>query len=74
MSLKPRFQCQTAVKDSKKSRLTFDDLRRALSHPADAQKLARMDELIFMSEQIKKSRSLKFGELGEGDAMLPPGL
>lgn len=36
----------------------MDDLRRALSRPADAKKLARMEELIFMNEVIKRARKL----------------
>lgn len=38
-------------------RLSIDDLRRALSNPADAKKLARMEELLFMQEDIKRARS-----------------
>jgi len=51
------FKCQTATAPSKKSRLSIDDLRRALSRPADAKKLARMEELLFMQEDIKRARS-----------------
>ncbi|KAF9555436.1 TFIID-18kDa-domain-containing protein [Agrocybe pediades] len=49
--------CQTATAPTKKSRLSIDDLRRALSRPADAKKLARMEELLFMQEDIKRARS-----------------
>ena len=50
-------QCQQAVGPSKKMRLSIDDLRRALSNPADAKKLARMEELLFMQEDIKRARA-----------------
>lgn len=49
--------CQQAVGPSKKTRLSIDDLRRALSNPADAKKLARMEELLFMQEDIKRARA-----------------
>ncbi|KAI0831394.1 transcription initiation factor IID, 18kD subunit-domain-containing protein [Trametes gibbosa] len=49
--------CQTASVDGKKSRLSIEDLRRALSRPADAKKLARMEELLFMQEDIKRARA-----------------
>ncbi|KAF7793132.1 hypothetical protein EIP86_004241 [Pleurotus ostreatoroseus] len=39
------------------SRLSIEDLRRALSRPADAKKLARMEELLFMQEDIKRARA-----------------
>ena len=50
-------QCQVATGPTKKSRLSIDDLRRALSRPADAKKLARMEELLFMQEDIKRARA-----------------
>ena len=50
-------QCQTASGGGKKSRLSIDDLRRALSRPADAKKLARLEELLFMQEDIKRARA-----------------
>lgn len=50
-------QCQQAAGPSKKTRLSIDDLRRALSNPADAKKLARMEELLFMQEDIKRARA-----------------
>jgi transcription initiation factor TFIID subunit 13 len=37
--------------------LTVDDLRRVLSRPADAKKLARLEELLFMQEDIKRARA-----------------
>jgi transcription initiation factor TFIID subunit 13 len=37
--------------------LSIEDLRRALSHPADAKKLARMEELLFMQEDIQRARA-----------------
>ena len=42
---------------SKKSRVSIEDLRRALSRPADAKKLARLEELLFMQEDIKRARA-----------------
>ncbi|KAI0709334.1 transcription initiation factor IID 18 kDa subunit [Earliella scabrosa] len=48
---------QTASAGGKKSRLSIDDLRRALSRPADAKKLARLEELLFMQEDIKRARA-----------------
>ena len=52
-----RVQCQTALAPGKKSRLSIEDIRRALSRPADAKKLARMEELLFMQEDIKRARA-----------------
>ncbi|KAI9509628.1 TFIID-domain-containing protein, partial [Russula earlei] len=49
--------CQTANAPAKKSRLSIEDFRRALSRPADAKKLARMEELLFMQEDIKRARA-----------------
>jgi len=49
--------CQTAGGPTKKTRLSVEDLRRALSRPADAKKLARMEELLFMQEDIKRARA-----------------
>ena len=56
-SLRSRTQVQTASAGGKKSRLSIDDLRRALSRPADAKKLARLEELLFMQEDIKRARA-----------------
>lgn len=53
----PSFQCQTALAPTRKSRLSIEDFRRALSRPADAKKLARMEELLFMQEDIKRARA-----------------
>lgn len=50
-------QCLTAGGPQRKSRLSIEDLRRALSRPADAKKLARMEELLFMQEDIKRARA-----------------
>lgn len=50
-------QCQTAGGPQRKTRLSIEDLRRALSRPADAKKLARMEELLFMQEDIKRARA-----------------
>ena len=50
-------QCQTALAPGKKARLSIEDIRRALSRPADAKKLARMEELLFMQEDIKRARA-----------------
>ena len=52
-----KVQCQAAAGPSRKSRLSVDDLRRVLSRPADAKKLARMEELLFMQEDIKRARA-----------------
>lgn len=60
-------QCQTAAGPTKKTRLSVDDLRRALSRPADAKKLARMEELLFMQEDIKRARA-QFDESEEGQS------
>ncbi|KAJ7449840.1 transcription initiation factor IID, 18kD subunit-domain-containing protein [Mycena latifolia] len=49
--------CQTAGSQTKRVRLSIEDLRRALSRPADAKKLARMEELLFMQEDIKRARA-----------------
>ncbi|KAJ6630831.1 transcription initiation factor IID, 18kD subunit-domain-containing protein [Mycena sp. CBHHK59/15] len=49
--------CQTAGATTKRARLSIEDLRRALSRPADAKKLARMEELLFMQEDIKRARA-----------------
>ena len=49
-------QCQSALAPSRKQRLQIEDLRRALSRSADAKKLARMEELLFMQEDIKRAR------------------
>ncbi|EMD38401.1 hypothetical protein CERSUDRAFT_113555 [Gelatoporia subvermispora B] len=49
--------CQMALTPGKKSRLSIEDLRRVLSRPADAKKLARMEELLFMQEDIKRARA-----------------
>ncbi|KZS99227.1 TFIID-18kDa-domain-containing protein [Sistotremastrum niveocremeum HHB9708] len=55
--------CNTALGPSRKARLQIEDLRRVLSHPADAKKLARMEELLFMQEDIKRARQ-EFEEEG----------
>ena len=60
-------QCQTATGPTKKTRLSVDDLRRALSRPADGKKLARMEELLFMQEDIKRARA-QFDESEEGQS------
>jgi len=48
--------CSASV-GGRKTRLQVEDLRRVLSHPADAKKLARMEELLFMQEDIKRARA-----------------
>lgn len=63
-------QCQAAAGPSRKSRLSIDDLRRVLSRPADAKKLARMEELLFMQEDIKRARA----QFEESDIHNPKGL
>lgn len=49
-------QCQTALASTRRTRLQIDDLRRALALMPDAKKLARMEELLFMQEDIKRAR------------------
>lgn len=51
-------QCQMAGAPSRRPRLSIDDLRRVLSRPPDANKLARMEELLFKQEDIKRARAL----------------
>ncbi len=51
------FKCVAAGASSRKARLSIEDLRKALSRPADAKKLARMEELLFMQEDIKRARA-----------------
>ena len=63
-------QCQAAAGPARKSRLSVDDLRRVLSRPADAKKLARMEELLFMQEDIKRARA----QFEESDIHNPKGL
>jgi len=48
--------CLTAAGPSKKGRLQVEDLRRVFTRPADHKKLARMEELLFMQEDIKRAR------------------
>ncbi len=57
LTCSPFIQCQTAGGQSRKMRLSIEDLRKALSRPADAKKLARMEELLFMQEDIKRARA-----------------
>ncbi len=45
------------MKTTRKSTIKLDDLKRVLSRPADAKKLARMEELLFMQEDIKRARA-----------------
>ncbi|KAL0581711.1 hypothetical protein V5O48_000293 [Marasmius crinis-equi] len=54
---------------SRKARLSIEDLRRVLSRPADAKKLARMEELLFMQEDIKRARA----QFEESDMQNPRG-
>jgi len=49
--------CQAAAGPRGKGRLSIEDLRKTLSRPADAKKLARMEELLFAQEDIKRARS-----------------
>jgi len=53
----------TALAPTKKTRLQIEDLRRVLTRPPDAKKLARMEELLFMQEDIKRARQ-QFEEEG----------
>ena len=50
-------QCSNATQGGRKTRLQVEDLRRVFSLPADAKKLARMEELLFMQEDIKRARA-----------------
>ncbi|KZV62842.1 TFIID-18kDa-domain-containing protein [Peniophora sp. CONT] len=50
--------CQVALAPTKKTRLAVDDFRRTLSRPADSKKFARMEELLFMQEDIKRARAM----------------
>ncbi|TFY77907.1 hypothetical protein EWM64_g6105 [Hericium alpestre] len=62
--------CQSALAPTKKSRLSIEDLRRALSRNADANKLARMEELLFMQEDIKRARAqFDDSEINQGNAL-----
>jgi len=64
--------CQTALAPTKKSRLSIEDFRRALSRPADAKKLARMEELLFMQEDIKRARAqFNDSEMNQSKGMPP---
>lgn len=58
--------CQVALQQTpKKGRLQIEDLRRALGR--DPKKLARMEELLFMQEDIKRARKqFEDGEAGGG--------
>ncbi|KAH8826814.1 transcription initiation factor IID, 18kD subunit-domain-containing protein [Flagelloscypha sp. PMI_526] len=56
--------CTTAVAGTRKQRLGVEDLRKALSRPADAKKLARMEELVFMQEDIRRARQTIDDEMG----------
>ena len=51
-------QCNSASQNGRKTRLTVEDLRRVLSLSADSKKLARMEELLFMQEDIKRARAM----------------
>ena len=68
----PSVQCQTALAPTKKSRLSIEDFRRALSRPADAKKLARMEELLFMQEDIKRARAQFYDSEMYQSKGLPP--
>lgn len=60
-------QCQSSLAATRKNRLQIEDLRRTLSLPADAKKLARMEELLFMQEDIKRARKqFEENEMGGG--------
>lgn len=53
---RPHFQCHTALAPSRKTRIQIDDLRRALSRFPDGKKLARLEELLFMQDDIRRAR------------------
>ncbi|EJU05586.1 TFIID-domain-containing protein [Dacryopinax primogenitus] len=50
--------CQAALRHTpSKNRLHVDDLRWALRHEADAKELGRLEELLFLHEEIKRARA-----------------
>ncbi|KAJ7172432.1 transcription initiation factor IID, 18kD subunit-domain-containing protein [Mycena filopes] len=49
--------CQTAGAQTKRARLSIEDLRRALSRPADGKKLARMEELLVHARRYQTGPS-----------------
>jgi len=54
---KPRlYQSHIALAPSKKTRIQIEDLRRALGRHADGKKLARLEELLFMQDDIRRAR------------------
>ncbi|KAG8969668.1 hypothetical protein FRC03_001540 [Tulasnella sp. 419] len=60
--------CYQALKPHKKPKIKLDDLRRVLSRPPDAKKLARMEELLFMREDINRARA----QFDENEGMVVP--
>ncbi|KAF8522277.1 transcription initiation factor IID, 18kDa subunit, partial [Hysterangium stoloniferum] len=48
--------CHTALAPSRKTRIQIEDLRRALGRHADGKKLARLEELLFMQDDIRRAR------------------
>ena len=51
-------QCQTALAPTRKTRIQIEDLRRALGRHADSKKLARLEELLFMQDDMRRARKL----------------
>ncbi|GJJ12124.1 hypothetical protein Clacol_006365 [Clathrus columnatus] len=48
--------CHTALTPTRKTRVQIEDLRRALSRFPDGKKLARLEELLFMQDDIRRAR------------------
>lgn len=51
-------QCHTALAPTRKTRIQIEDLRRALGRHADSKKLARLEELLFMQDDMRRARKL----------------
>jgi len=51
-------QCHTALVPTRKTRLQIEDLRRGLGRHADSKKLARLEELLFMQDDMRRARKL----------------
>ncbi|KAF8590617.1 transcription initiation factor IID, 18 kDa subunit [Ramaria rubella] len=48
--------CHVALTPTRKTRIQIEDLRRALGRHADGKKLARLEELLFMQDDIRRAR------------------
>lgn len=49
-------QATTALRGQSKPKLTVDGLRRALSRPADKEKLGRLNDLVYRERVIATAR------------------